>query len=54
MYTKGGCRQYFVQTSEFANVAKKNFRKFMSYTQIRNLEIFFFKSQNRENAPTEK
>jgi hypothetical protein len=40
--------------SEFANVAKKNFRKFMSYTQIRKLEIFFNKSQNRENSPKEK
>jgi hypothetical protein len=29
--------------SEFANVAKKKFRKFMSYTQIRKLEIFLFR-----------
>jgi hypothetical protein len=40
---------YFAFTiSEFANVAKKNFRKFVSYTQIRKSENFFHKSQNRE------
>jgi hypothetical protein len=40
--------------SEFANVAKKKIRKFMSYTQITKLEILFLKSQNRENSPKEK